>query len=410
VAAQRLVHLTTVPDALIFLRDQVAFMVAQGFDVTVISSPGVRLDDFAAREGASKIAIPMTRRMTPLRDIQALARLWSTLRRIRPEIVHAHTPKAGLLGMMAASLAGVPTRLYHLHGLPLLTARGPTRWILAVTERLSCALATQVLCVGGSLEDAAVVEGLVSRSKSRVLGAGSINGVDAQARFAPDRYGQDARRAERLRLGIPPDALVFSFVGRVVRDKGLEELMNAWEVVSAALPHARLLVVGEVEIERDALDARLVRRMDDTRTVVRSGFVDELGPTYAASDVVVLPTHREGFPNVPLEAAAMALPVITTRAVGARDSVIDGVTGTLVAVGDAQALADAMIAYGRDADRRREHGRAGRRWVCERFVPDVLWRAILAIYRDGPEPVSGPGKRRSRASKRAVPPRSRAGA
>lgn len=381
----RVTHVATVPMSLLFLRGQPAYMRARGFELRAVTSPGPELDAFGRAEGVPVHAVSMPRRITPIGDLVSLTRLVLHFRQTRPDIVHAHTPKGGLLGTIAAALAGVPVRIYHMRGLPLMGERGARRALLTVTERVSCALATEVFCVSRSLRDVSIELRLAAPEKVRVLAGGSGQGVDARGRFDPDRLDPDARRRARAGLGIPDDALVFGFVGRVVRDKGLRELASAWAGVREALPHARLLVVGP----RDGSDVEpsVLGALDsDSRVHAIPVFTDDTPAAYAAMDVVVLPTYREGFPNVPLEAASMRLPVIATRIPGCVDAVEDGITGTLVPARDAAALEQAMLRYGRDPSLRMDHGRTGRARVVREFAREAIWAAMAdryaALHRD----------------------------
>jgi glycosyltransferase involved in cell wall biosynthesis len=259
-----------------------------------------------------------------------------------------------------------------------MTATGARRRLLWTTERIACALSRAVLCVSHSIRDVAVAQHLCPPSKITVLLGGSGNGVDAEGRFDPQRE-PDRRDQTREHLGIPPNADVIGFVGRVVRDKGVVELATAWSTLRDAYPNAHLVIVGPMEpqdpIPRDVED--LLRH--DPR-VHLTGKVRETAPLYPAMDLVVLPTYREGFPNVPLEAASMELPVVATRVPGCTDAVEDGVTGTLVPARDAAALAVAIGSYLRDPDRRRAHGRAGRRRVLKHFRRDLIWEALRTYY------------------------------
>jgi glycosyltransferase involved in cell wall biosynthesis len=373
----RLIHLTTVPMSLRFLTGQPRYMSARGFEVRAISSPGVELERFSQHQGVQVHAVPMERRITPLRDLIALWRIWRILRSVRPSVVHAHTPKAGLLGMVAAWLARIPVRIYHLHGLPFLTRTGPFRWLLRSTERISCALADRVLCVSRSTREVAIADRICAGRKSRVLLDGSINGVDTARFFPRDAASKHAARAA---LGLSDQVFVVGFVGRVVREKGIVELADAWRVLREAFPDLYLLVVGGVEAG-DPVPQEVLERLDaDPRAIMR-GLDWETPRLYAVMDTLVLPTYREGLPVAVLEAAAMELPVVATRVPGCVDAVLDGVTGTLVPPRDAASLAAAIRRYREDAELRRKHGRAGRARILEHFRQEALWAATADEYR-----------------------------
>jgi glycosyltransferase involved in cell wall biosynthesis len=329
----------------------------------------------------------MTRRITPLRDLASLCRIYLALRRIHPEIVHAHTPKGGLLGMMAAWLARTPVRVYHLRGLPLLTATGARRWLLRFTEWTSCALAHRVFAVSHSMRTIALEEGLCGGDKITVLASGSGNGVDATGRFKP--LDQAVRLSARAEHRIPADALVIGFVGRLVRDKGVVELASAWRQLREGNPRLHLLLVGPFEPD-DPLPLDVVAGLESDPRVHLTGLDRDIPRLYAAMDVVALPTYREGFPNVALEAAAMELPVVATAVPGCIDAVHDGVTGTLVPSGDALALAQALQQYLSDAPLRAKHREAARRRVLAEFRREAIWQAIAEEYRTLLELASAP--------------------
>jgi glycosyltransferase involved in cell wall biosynthesis len=375
----RLVHITTVPESLPFFTGQVGYMKSRGFDVQALSSPGKELDRFAATERIFVHAVPMARRITPLRDLMAVVRLRHRLRSLQPHIVHAHTPKGGLLGMIGACLARVPVRMYHIHGLPLMTATGLKRRLLKATERVACALAHQVLCVSHSVRDVAIAERLCPPDKIKVLLHGSVNGVDAVGQFNPRNLSPAARDEVRARYGIAPDALVAGFVGRVVRDKGLTELAQAWQELRAAFPDLHLLIVGPFE-PQDPLPVEVEALLRSDPRVHLAGECGNVAPLYAAMDLLVLPTYREGLVIVALEAAAMELPIVATRIPGCVDAVQDGVTATLVPVRDAVALEAAVRRYLGDPELRRRHGQAGRQLVLRDFAQPVLWEALYQEY------------------------------
>lgn len=371
----RLLHVLTVPITLRFLRGQVGYVAAHGFDVHVACAPGPKLDEFVAANEVTGHGVELTRTVSPAADARSLFEMSALIRRLRPDVVHAHTPKGGLIGMMAAASQRVPRRIYHLRGMPLLTARGPLKNVLWATESTSFACAHRVLAVSPSLADAARRLRIAGAAKAKVLAGGSGNGVDARGRFSP--ANAPAREDAREKLGLRSETTVVTYVGRLVGDKGVAELMEAWSTLCGR-GDAQLLVVGPLE-ERDALPSEVVRRLHGAG-VRHVGFTEDMPLVYAASDLVVLPSHREGFPNVPLEAAAMGLPVVTTDAVGCVDSVVHDVTGTIVPVGDARMLAAAIAAYLDDARLRVEHGEAGRTRVLRDFDPERIWRELLAEY------------------------------
>lgn len=375
-----LVHITTVPQSLWFLTGQVTYMKVRGLAIQAISSPGPLLQRFAEQEEIPTHAVPMARAITPWQDLRAVAEIWRLLRRIRPDIVHTHTPKGGLLGMLAAWLARVPVRVYHMRGLPHLTARGLRRLLLRTSEAVSCRLAHRVFCVSRSIRDVAVNERLCPAERVHVLGQGSGNGVDATHRFNPDRAAVDARRTTRLHYDLPDDALVIGFIGRVVRSKGVVELAEAWESIRDRFPHAYLLLIGPTEAE-DPVPPELLARLQKDPHVRLAGEQWNTPPLYCAMDLLALPTYREGFPNVLLEAGAMRLPVVATRVPGCVDAVIDGVTGTLVPPYEPAPLAAALMRYLDQPELRTRHGAAGRDRVLRAFQPAQLWASLHAEYR-----------------------------
>lgn len=376
----RLVHITTVPQSLGFLAGQCKFMAARGFEVHAISSPGKRLEEFGLQEGVRVHPVAMTRQITPFRDILALVRMWRTLRWIRPTIVHSHTPKGGLLGMVAAWLARVPVRIYHVHGLPFITANGWKRVLLRWSERVSCHLAHQVLCVSESVRQVVVDERLCPATKIKVLLNGSINGVDASVKFNPDRFSESSKAAIRNKYGIPHQALVVGYAGRIVRDKGLVDLAEAWGVLREEFPSAHLLVIGEFE-QKDPIPAATDAALHKDPRIHLTGRISDMPPMYAIMDVLVLPSYREGFPMVPLEASAMGLPVVATDTPGCRDAVVHGLTGTLVPPRAPSALAEAIRRYLLHPDLRREHGSAGRKRALDDFRQEAVWEALYAEYK-----------------------------
>lgn len=374
-----LLHITTVPMSLTFLRGQTAFMKSRGLRVHALSSPGDDLTAFGDREDIMVHPVTMTRKITPVEDLRSLAGIRRVLRDVKPEIVHAHTPKAGLLGMVAAAAEGPAVKVYQMRGLPFLTASGVKRWMLRESERVSCSLSDLVICNSHSLRRVAVAERLCAPDKIKVLMGGSGNGVDASGRFNPDTLPSDAGARTRMRLGVPSEAIVVGFVGRITRDKGVVELTEAWRRFREDHAEAHLLLVGPYE-NRDPIPSAVRELLEEDPRVHLTGMDWDTPPLYAAMDLVVLPTYREGFPNVPLEAAAMRLPVVATHVEGCVDAIKDGVTGILVPPRDSQALFEAIRTYSRNPEMREAHGSAGRARVLREFRQEAIWERYHQEY------------------------------
>lgn len=374
-----ILHITTVPESLGFLVGQAAYMRARGFAIYAVSSPGRFLEQYASQESVSALPVEMPRRITPFSDLRALVDLVKIMRRLRPQIIHAYTPKGGLLGMLSAWMAGVPVRIYHMMGLPMITATGYRQRLLKLTERISCHLAIQILCVSQGTRLIAINEGLCPANKIKVLANGSINGIDSQMRFNPARLDPAMRSKLRDQYGIPQEAVVVGYLGRIVRDKGLVELAHAWQMIAGQVGIYHLLIVGQFE-SQDPLPPEVEQYLKTGPQIHLTGYVEDNVPLYQAMDMLVLPTYREGFPVVPLEAAAMGLPVIATRIPGCTEAVVDGETGKLIPVRDAVALAQAINQYLAQPELRYRHGQAGRaRVVCD-YQPEVLWQATYKEY------------------------------
>ncbi len=374
----RVVHIVTASMTTRLMRRQLQYLREAGFEVTIVSAPGKELEAVAQQEGVKWAAVPMEREISPLKDILSLWLLWRLLRQLRPAVVNVGTAKAGLLAGIAARLAGVPCRIYTLHGIRLETTRGIKRWLLTWTERISCACANRVLCVSDSVRRLALELSLTEAKRAAVLAAGSFNGVEA-SRFAPTPERLARARELKRELGFPEHAPVIGFVGRLVRDKGVPELLEAFEQVRRRFPETRLLLLGRFETG-DPVPERTRQLILSDPAIVHVGYVSDPSIHYQVMDMLALPTHREGFPTVVLEAAAAGKPVVAARATGAVDAVVDGVTGLLVPVGDAKALAEALgelIAAPEVAVRM---GKAGRERVEREFPTERLCRALAELY------------------------------
>jgi len=364
----------THPQTCLNLTGRLRALREAGFRVTLVSSPGEMLERMAASEGIESIALSIQREIRPFADLVSFLRLWWLLLKLRPDMTEFSTPKAGLLGTLAALFAGVPERVYMLRGLKVEGTTGFKRRILLVAERVASACAQVVLCNSRSMRAEAIALGLAPAAKLKLIGDGSTNGVDVE-RFSP------GPSSVRDRLGLSAKAPVLGFVGRLTCDKGLPELMEAFKTILEAEPDAHLLLVGWFDAAEDALSADLRVRIESHPRVHCVGFVADTVPYYRAMDLMVLPTRREGFPNVVLEAAATGIPVITTIATGSRDSVVPEVTGLLIPPGYPEAISEAVLSLLRNPERRRRMGEAARAWVIEHFANQRVLGLITAFYK-----------------------------
>lgn len=376
---RRLVYgVTSGESADTLLRGQLNYMQSRGWDVTLISSPGKAHERTVQREQVNGHPIPMQRDPALISDIHSLIQWVQALRRIRPDVVSVGTPKAALLGMIASWLTRVPKRVYVMRGLRLEGAAGLRRFVLSTAEWLTIKLSTDTVVVSRSLGTAARRSKVVGKSML-LIGDGSSNGVDSQ-RFQPSTAA--TRTALRDSLGIDGRDYVLGFVGRLSPDKGTDLLAESIALLDTELQaRAVLLLVGPVE-SQSALD----RLTESAVSIIAIGWTDAPETYFAAMDTLILPTKREGFPNVVLEAACCELSTITTRATGAVDSVIHDQTGLLVAPESPSELATAIEVMGNSRALRLAMGKAAKEHVEESFPQRRIWDGLANIYSDTESP------------------------
>lgn len=367
----------TSPIATRLLEGQLAFLKDQGFEIALVSSPGPQLELFAKREGVRVIAIPIEREISLWKDLVALVRLCALFRAERPDLIDFGTPKAGLLGSLAGLLCGVPHRIYTVRGLRAETVGGFKGFILRSTERIACAASHRNLCVSSSLRRLMIDKRLLHRGKAVVLGHGSSNGVQTRdfAATASLLSSAEQIRAQLLLCGVQ----VIGFVGRFTQDKGIPELIEAFDLLLADHPEIRLLLVGDFE-DGDPIDPRIAERIRNDRRIVWVQWTENVAPYYHVMNVFCLPTHREGFPNTVLEAQAAGRPVVTTDATGAVDSVEPQVTGLVVPIANGRKLANALDRLVRDPGLGRAMGERGRARAEMYFDRQIVWRRTFQFY------------------------------
>lgn len=377
---QKLIRVTTVPLSLkILLKGQHRF-ISQYYRVIGVSSGNSELFDVAKNEGIKVVPIEMTRVISPWQDLKSLWQLFCFFKKEKPFIVHTHTPKAGTLGMFAAKLAGVPHRLHTVAGLPLLESTGGKRKVLNAVERATYACATKIYPNSFGLKDIILQEEFCKPNKLKVLGNGSSNGIDT-AYFNPENFSTHQNQNFRSKLGINAGDFVFIFIGRLVGDKGINELIEAFKKKSSEIKNVRLLLVGTFESELDPLTHATQQEIGSNSNIISVGFQKDVRPYLAISDCLAFPSYREGLPNVVLQAGAMGLPSIVTNINGSNEIIINGQNGVIVPVKNTTELHDAMMKMMNDCDFYSHLQRNARAMIVSRYEQQVVWEAILSEYK-----------------------------
>ena len=376
---KKIIRVTTVPSSLrTLLKGQLKFM-SQHFDLLGVSSAGPELDEVHEKEGIPVKAIKMTRSITPFTDLVSTFKLYRLFRKEKPFIVHTHTPKAGTLGMLAAKLAGVPHRLHTLAGMPLLETSGFKRKLLNSVERFTYKNATLVLPNSFGMEAIAKEEGFADDSKLKVIGNGSSNGIDTD-HFDPDSVGLHQKDELKTKLGINDDDMVFVFVGRMVKDKGVNELVQAFDNLTSSYINTKLILVGPHENHLDPLDSSTEELIETNNQIISAGMQMDIRPYVAISDVLVLPSYREGFPNVVLQGASMGLPCIVSDINGCNEIITHGENGLIVPPKDISGLEEALKYCIDNRLKVDELGRNTRSRIVAKYKRDYLWNELLNLY------------------------------
>lgn len=373
----RVAHIATIDLSLrVVLLNQLRAIEAAGYDVTGISADGEHVPAIE-QAGIRHIAVPMTRRMAPLDDLVSLYRLYRLMRRERFDIVHTHNPKPNLFGQIAARAARVPVVISTVHGYYFHDRMRPmARRALIILEKIAARCSDLILSQSREDVETAVREGIASRDRIEVLG----NGIDI-TRFDRASLSDEVLAAARRELGIADGAPVVGFVGRMVEEKGILELMEAAREVLRHFPAAKFLLVGPHDPEKhDALDPAIAARRGLGDAFVFAGMRNDMPLMYALMDVFALPSHREGFPRSPMEAAAMGVPSVVTQIRGCREAVVDGESGVFVPVRDSAALAQAIVSLLGDPHRARALGEGGRRLARERFDEQRVFAHVIDAY------------------------------
>ena len=374
----KILRVTTVPVSLnTFCRGLLRELQEQdGYEVVAVSSPGDAMREIEEREGVRTVAVPMERHISPLKDLKSLFGLIRVFQKEKPTMVHSMTPKAGLLSMMAAWFCRVPVRVHTFTGLVFPTATGLTQRILILTDRITCACATHIVPEGEGVKND-LINYHITRKQLKVLGHGNVRGIDLDHNN-PELPEVQADVAKIRKPGI----FTFVFVGRLVRDKGINELIEAFERLNKEYTNTRLILVGPQEPKLDPLKPETIAKIDSNKNIEAVGLQSNVRPWLAASDAFVFPSYRAGFPNVVIEAGAMSLPSIVTDINGSREIIIEGKNGTIIPPRDAVALYQSMKSFLEQPDKRAQMAFNARPFVASRYEQSYVRRCLKEYYKE----------------------------
>lgn len=365
----KIIRSSTVPQSLDTFCRGILKELAQEYEVVAVSSPGEALERVRQREGVKTIAVPMERHISLLKDLKSLWRMWRVLRKERPDIIHSITPKAGLMSMVSGWLAGVPVRVHTFTGLVWPTTTGLKRRVLMATDWLTCACATHVIPEGEGVKND-LLKHNITHKPIKVLGYGNIRGID-MSHFNPADFNRGHH-----------GGFTFVFVGRIVRDKGINELVAAFDKLHKEHPEVRLVLVGDREGNLDPVAPETIDRINRGDGIEAVGKQSDVRPFYAQADALVFPSYREGFPNVVIEAGAMGLSSIVTDINGSREIIIDGQNGIIVPSKNEEALYQAMKHFLEHPEEVAEMAAKARPLIASRYEQSYVRQCLYDFYHE----------------------------
>lgn len=336
-------------------------------------SPSDDFLKFSNRLGYVPFEVEITRSISPLKDIKAIVKIYRYLKKNKIDKVVGHTPKGGMVAMIASYAAGISDRIYFRHGIIYETSSGFKRVLLKNIDRLTGFFATKVVCVSRSVKEFSEIDKLNNPDKNIILGLGTCNGIDTAVKFNPHQANKKLVHDLKDQYNIG-DSKIVGYVGRLVKDKGIDELILAWEIVNLQFPDAKLLLVGPIE-QRDEISNYSKKVIGENSSIIFTDFVADASPFFSIMDIFVLPTYREGFPTVALEASSMEIPVLITKATGCQEAILDNSTGMFISH-NVEDIAQKILYYLKNTDISSQHGRQGRIFVNENFEQSKIWDLI----------------------------------
>ena len=380
---KKIVRITTVPSSIWgLLKGQLKFM-SNYYDILGVSSKGK--DDFLKKigndQGIRVHEIEMTRTISPIKDLKSLYLLYKLLKVEKPFIVHSHTPKAGTIGMIAARLANVPHRLHTIAGLPLLEATGVKRLILNTVEKITYSCATQIYPNSYGLKDIILENRFTTKNKLKVIANGSSNGIDTK-HYNPALFDNESKTKIRNELGFNNEDFIFVFAGRMVKDKGVNELIKAFEKINIEFKNTKLLLMGHYERGLDPLLPETEHIINANKNIKFTGYMEDIRPYFSTSDALAFPTYREGFPNVVMQACAMSLAAIVTDINGCNEIIEHNKNGIIIPPKDEQALYEAMKFMLTHPEKVKNMAQVSRSKIIDNYEQELVWKSLLKEYNE----------------------------
>jgi glycosyltransferase involved in cell wall biosynthesis len=361
-----------------YLGEQITYFKNKNYIIHISCTESNELFDFCDIYNINCFPIRITRKFDILSDIASVYRLYKIIKSEHYDAVIGHTPKGGLISMLSSFLCGTKKRIYFRHGLMYETSNGFKRSLLINIEKLSSFLATNVICVSQSVLNKSIKNKLSDPSKCIILNNGTCNGIDSINQFNPDLINYTKVIDIKKNLSLKDNDIIVGFIGRIVKDKGINELVGAWQLLLNKHSNIKLVIIGPIEI-RDPIRNDVLEYINTEKSIRYLGEVHNPLIYYSIFDIFVLPSYREGFPTVVLEASSMNLPIITTRSTGCIDSIIENKTGIYCEI-TSESISNSIDFYINNPLLRKLHGINGRNFVINDFNQKIIWEQLGSLY------------------------------
>jgi glycosyltransferase involved in cell wall biosynthesis len=375
---RKIIRVTTVPQSMNLIKGQISYLKGE-FEVELISSSGDIFKDIADRENVKFHIVEMKRSISPIRDLMSIINMYRLLRKEKPYIIHSMTPKAGMVSMIASFFARVPHRIHTFTGLIFPTCTGLKKKILIIVDKITCLCATKIIPEGNGVKRD-LLHSNITKKQLAVIGNGNVNGIDT-SHFSRDIISSTNLNQLKAKLGIKVDEFVFLSVGRVVRDKGIIELVTAFKRLSSMYPKSKLVILGDFERDLDPIPNEIEQEIINNKAIIYCGYENDVRPYFAISDLFVFPSYREGFPNVVLQAGAMEVPAIVTDINGSNEIIEDGVNGLIIPSKDSNVLFEKMQHLYLNSNELMELKKNCRNIIVKKYEQSFVWKEMLKMYK-----------------------------